>query len=76
MKQSNYEMPIGKIRLIKNFLPPPSKLVFPKDTTKVTINLSISSLGFFKDHAKKSGVKYQRMIRAVLDAYAQHGWPS
>ena len=69
MKRSNYEMPVGKVRIIKNFLPPPSELVFPRDTNKVTINLTVSSLNFFKKEAKKRGVKYQQMIRAALDAY-------
>ena len=70
MKRSNYEMPVGRVRIIKDFLPPPSKLVFPKDTNKVTINLTVSSLNFFKKEAKKRGMKYQQMIRAALDAYA------
>lgn len=70
MKRRDPDMPFGRMREIKNFLPPPSELVFPKDTNKVTINLSISSLNFFKKEAKKQGVKYQQMIRAALDAYA------
>ena len=64
------DMPIGKVRLIKDFLPPPSELIFPSATTKVTIYLSKDSLAFFKKEAKKHRTKYQRMIRAVIDNYA------
>lgn len=63
--------PIGPIEIIPNFLPPPHELVLREPTTKVTLVLSDSSLTFFKEHAKKSGVPYQRMIRTLLDRYVQ-----
>ena len=62
--------PIGRIRIIKDFLPPPDQLVLKDDGVKVTICLSRRSVEFFKAHAKKSKVPYQRMIRRVLDEYA------
>ena len=62
-------MPIGKLTPIKNFLPPPSELVFPGDTVKVTILLNRASVDFFKRQAKKHRLKYQKMIREVLDRY-------
>lgn len=61
-------MPIGKLTVIPNFLPPPEDLVFPK-TTKVTINLNKSDVEFFKKKAGKYGNKYQQMIRAVIGQY-------
>ena len=70
MRRRDPDMPAGKLTEIKDFLPPPSELVFPKDTVKVTINLSLASLVFFKREAKKHHTKYQRMIRAVVDNYA------
>ena len=63
------DMPVGKITLIKDFLPPPHKLIFPASPVKVTIALSLTSVEFFKHHAKKNHTKYQKMIRAVLDQY-------
>ncbi len=69
-KKFDQDMPIGKLRRIKDFLPPPSELVFPSETVKVTIYLSKDSLDFFKHEAKKHRTKYQKMIRATLDAYA------
>jgi predicted DNA binding CopG/RHH family protein len=62
---------IGPFRVVKNFLPPPEKLVLREDTVKVTLSLSSRSVDFFKRAAKKQHVPYQRMIRALVDAYAE-----
>ena len=64
--------PLGRIRIIKDFLPPPDQLILKDDGVKVTISLSKRSVDFFKAHAKKSKIPYQRMIRRVLDEYAGH----
>jgi predicted DNA binding CopG/RHH family protein len=64
--------PIGPIRIIENFLPPPDQLILKEDGVKVTISLSKRSVDFFKKHAKRSKIPYQRMIRRVLDEYAYH----
>jgi len=61
---------IGKYRVVKDFLPPPEKLVLREDSVKVTLSLSSRSVDFFKSAAKKQHVPYQRMIRALVDAYA------
>lgn len=58
--------------IIRDFLPPPDKLVFKEPQIKVTLTLSKRSLDFFKKHAKKEQVPYQAMIRSVVDLYAQH----
>ena len=62
---------IGPFRIIKNFLPPPEKLVLRESNVKVTLSLSSRSVDFFKRAAKKQRVPYQRMIRALVDAYAE-----
>lgn len=56
---------------IVDFLPRPEQLVPKEDKVKVTITLSDSSLQFFKRHAKKQKVPYQKMIRSLLDHYAR-----
>ena len=61
--------PLGEIRVINDFLPPPSELVFKEDTVKVTIDLSRRSVDFFKKQAKKHDTQYQKMIRRLLDLY-------
>ena len=38
---------------------------------KVTLSLSRRSIDFFKREAGKRRVPYQRMIRALVDAYAE-----
>jgi len=62
--------PIGKVRVIENFLPPPEELAFKEDGVKVTMTLSRSSVEFFKKAARKHHAPYQTMIRRLIDAYA------
>lgn len=65
--------PMGKIKVIKDFLPPPEDLVMKEDHVKITIALSRSSVDFFKRMARKHHTSYQKMIRHLVDAYsAQH----
>ena len=61
---------IGNFEVIKDFLPPPSELAKQESNIKVTINLRKSSVDFFKDIAKQNHIKYQRVIRSLLDKYA------
>jgi len=68
--------PVGAVKIVEDFLPPPSELVVKEDVEKVTIALSKRSVDFFKDEAKRHGTQYQRMIRALLDRYAQLNAPS
>jgi len=51
-------------------LPPPEELVFKDEKVKVTLELSKSSIQFFKREAKKRRTSYQKMIRNLLDLYA------
>jgi predicted DNA binding CopG/RHH family protein len=62
---------IGRVRIIDDFLPSPDELVTREDNVKVTLSLSRRSLDFFKNESKKRRVPYQRMIRAVVDYYAE-----
>jgi uncharacterized DUF497 family protein/predicted DNA binding CopG/RHH family protein len=54
---------------VKDFLPPPDKLVFKEKTVKITLALSEHSVNFFKAEADKHGLKYQQMIRSLIDKY-------
>lgn len=69
-KQNYADEPIGRVEVVEDFLPPPDQLVPREDGVKVTISLSRKSVDFFKAHAARSKVPYQRMIRSLLDAYA------
>ena len=64
--------PMGKVKVISNFLPSPEELVLKDETVKVTIALSKASVEFFKNEAKKYNTQYQKMIRRLLDEYAAH----
>ena len=62
---------IGRVRVVADFLPAPADLVPREDNVKVTLSLSRRSLDFFKREARKRRVPYQRMIRALVDTYAE-----
>ena len=64
--------PLGRMKIVRDFLPPPEDLVLQDQGVKVTIALSKRSVQFFKDEARKHNTQYQRMIRRLLDAYAEH----
>jgi len=64
--------PLGELEVVGDFLPTPDKLVLRDDGVKITISLSKRSVDFFKRHAARSKVPYQKMIRSLLDGYAKH----
>lgn len=64
--------PIGKIRIIQDFLPAPAELALADETIKVTLSLTKDSLEFFKKEAKIRHTPYQKMIRTLLDRYAAY----
>jgi predicted DNA binding CopG/RHH family protein len=73
-KKTTYKNePMGKIRIVKDFLPNPKQLAFKEEKIKTTISLSRTSLDFFKHEADHYHTSYQKMIRNLLDSYAlQH----
>lgn len=63
--------PIGNPKVVADFLPSPEDLAFRDETVKITLALSRKSVDFFKREAQKHKTQYQRMIRRLLDAYAE-----
>ncbi len=63
---------IGKIEIVKDFLPSPDELALKDSTVKVTLNLSKSSVDFFKALAQKNKSQYQKVIRNLLDSYTSN----
>jgi len=61
----------GRVEVIDDILPSSDALVSREDNVKVTLTLSRRSVDFFKRTAKARRVPYQRMIRALVDAYAE-----
>ena len=71
-KQIRYsDEPLGRLKVIRDFLPAPDELSFREEAVKVTIALSRRSIDFFKREAQKHGTQYQRMIRRLLDSYTE-----
>ena len=64
--------PLGAPRVKPDFLPAPEDLIFKNDGVKVTLALSRRSVEFFQREAAKHHTQDQRMIRRLLDAYAEH----
>ena len=65
------DMPIGELKRIDDFLPPPKELAVPEQTVMVTLRLSEKSVEFFKQQAKQYHTKYQKMLRFLVDRYAE-----
>lgn len=64
--------PLGRLRVIPDFLPDPKELAFREEGVKITLALSKRSVDFFKQEAARMGTRYQRMIRRLVDAYVEH----
>jgi predicted DNA binding CopG/RHH family protein len=71
MKRKDRNKPIGKLKTVEDFLPPPEELFTEESLRKVTIALDEETIDFFKKVATNSNQKYQRMIREVLRKYAE-----
>ena len=63
-------MALGK--RVPDFLPSPAEVALAEKTKRVTINLNEGSLKFFRKQADRLGIPYQRLLRTVIDLYAQH----
>src|SRR5207245_11641555 len=66
------EEPLSNVRCIPDYLERPEDLVVRDEGVNVTITLSKRSVELFKNEASKHNTQYQRMIRRLLDAYAEH----
>ena len=64
--------PMGRVKVVSDFLPSPEELALKDETVKITIALSKASVDFFKKEAQKYNTQYQKMIRRLLDEYATH----
>ena len=71
MKRRDKDRPVGKLKTVEDFLPPPEELFAEENLRKVTIALDEETIDFFKRVATNSNQKYQRMIREVLRKYAE-----
>ncbi|WP_413583526.1 CopG family transcriptional regulator [Bdellovibrio sp. HCB288] len=68
---NKFEAPVGKVTSVEDFLPPPDVLFAEDDKVKITIEIEGDTLDFFKGEARKTGGKYQRLMRKVLSQYAK-----
>ena len=60
---------LGRLELVADFLPSPGDLALKEENVKITIALSKESVDYFKEEANRHHVKYQRVIRQLLDLY-------
>ena len=71
-KQHDPNMPIGKLTRVEDTLPSPRELARSIEGVRITIVLNKSSVEYFKKQARQHHMKYQRMMRQVLDRYVAH----
>jgi len=67
----DFDMPVGKLKRVRDMMPPPEVLMASERTIKVTLRLSESSIKFFKEYAGRYHTKYQKVIRRLVDTYAR-----
>lgn len=70
-KNAKTDEPIGNLKRIADFLPPPEQLLPPEEVRKITLALDEETIELFKRMAEDHGTKYQRMMREVLKGYAK-----
>ena len=70
-RQIDSNMPIGKLKIIDDFLPSPDELTINEKTRKITIAINESSIEFFKKLALKKKIKYQPLIRKLIEKYVE-----
>lgn len=69
--KSKTDEPIGNLKRIADFLPPPEQLLPNEEVKKITLALDEETIESFKQMAAENGTKYQRMMREVLKGYAK-----
>lgn len=70
-KYTDHNLKIGKA-VKDNFLPSPNELKKSDEKVKVTLSITKRSKKVLESQAKKHGLKYQYMIREIIDSYAQN----
>ncbi len=70
-KKTNDDQPIGSLKRVSDFLPPPNELISEIEKKKITLVLDNDVISIFKNLADKNGTKYQKMMREVLKGYAK-----
>jgi predicted DNA binding CopG/RHH family protein len=64
--------PKGRLKAVKDFLPPPEQLALKEESVKITLSLNKKSVAFLKKKALERRTSYQQMIRQIVDLYASH----
>jgi hypothetical protein len=57
-RKTRAEEPIGKGKIIDDFLSKPKDLILKEEMTKITISLTKSSVNFFKNQSTKYHTNY------------------
>jgi predicted DNA binding CopG/RHH family protein len=70
-RRADRDEPIGNLKRVADFLPPPNELLPSEEALKITLSIDSETVAFFKEMAEKNGTKYQRMMREVLKGYAR-----
>jgi hypothetical protein len=61
--------PQGRLRAVKDDLPPPRELVPHENSIPVTVSLSREAAEFYRLEAAKAGLPIHRFIRRMLESW-------
>jgi len=59
-KIKHTEEPMGELKVIKDFLPPPDQLVLKEENVKITISLKNQVLNFLKKRRKNTALRIRK----------------
>ena len=71
-KKITYRDELIDFKVVEDFLPGPSELIVNRPEVSVTLELGKSSLAYYKIVAKKNKTTYKRIIKKLLDTYANN----
>ena len=72
-KTSSADEPHGRLRAVKDELPPPRELIPREDSVVVSVSLSREAAEFYRLGAAKAGLPMHRFIRRWLETRATAG---
>lgn len=68
-RTASADEPQGRLRAVRDDLPPPQALVPHEDSVPVTISLSREAAEFYRVEAAKAGLPVHRFLRRMLESW-------
>ena len=72
-RTASADEPQGRLRALKDDLPPPQDLVPHEDSVQVGVALGREAAEFYRLEAAKAGLPVHRLLRRLLESWAASG---